>query len=83
MRTRRRFLAEFKSKVALEAINGQETVAELATKHELHSSEFISPRLALLRSAPLRSAPLRSGWVTWFSLRHAFQATTPFISCAT
>ena len=32
MRTRRRFSAEFKAKVALEAIKGHETVAELATK---------------------------------------------------
>ena len=30
MRTRRRFSAEFKAKVALEAIKGHETVAELA-----------------------------------------------------
>ena len=37
MRTRRRFSAEFKAKVALEAIKGHETVAELATKHELAS----------------------------------------------
>ena len=29
MRTRRRFSAEFKAKVALEAIKGHETVAEL------------------------------------------------------
>ena len=36
MRTRRRFTAEFKAKVALEAIEGQRTIAELATKHELH-----------------------------------------------
>jgi transposase len=35
MRTRRRFSAEFKAKVALEAIKGDETVAELATKHDL------------------------------------------------
>jgi transposase len=40
MRTRRRFSAEFKAKVALEAIEGQETVAELATKHELHPTQF-------------------------------------------
>jgi transposase-like protein len=33
MRTRRRFSAEFKAKVALEAIKGHETVAELASKH--------------------------------------------------
>jgi hypothetical protein len=31
MRTRRRFSAEFKAKVALEATKGHETVAELAT----------------------------------------------------
>jgi transposase-like protein len=31
MRTRRRFSAEFKAKVALEAIKGHETIAELAT----------------------------------------------------
>ena len=39
MRTRRRFSAEFKAKVALEAIKGQETVAELASKHELIESD--------------------------------------------
>ena len=38
MRTRRRFSAEFKAKVALEAIKGHETVAELATRHELHGT---------------------------------------------
>ena len=31
MKTRRRFTAEFKAKVALEAIQGQRTIAELAT----------------------------------------------------
>jgi len=36
MRTRRRFSAEFKAKVALEAIRGESTVAELATKHGVH-----------------------------------------------
>ena len=36
MKTRRRFTAEFKAKVALEAIQGQRTIAELAARHELH-----------------------------------------------
>ena len=36
MRTRRRFSSEFKAKVALEAIRGHETVADLATRHGLH-----------------------------------------------
>src|SRR5256886_15331205 len=40
MRTRRRFSAEFKAKVALEALKGHEPVAELATKHELHPSQI-------------------------------------------
>ena len=36
MKTRRRFTGEFKAKVALEALQGQRTIAELATRHELH-----------------------------------------------
>jgi transposase len=52
MRTRRRFSAEFKAKVALEAIKGQETVAELATKHELHP-----PRLQRGSGRRSRSSP--------------------------
>ena len=40
MRTRRRFSAEFKAKVALEAIKDHTTVAELATKHELHPTQI-------------------------------------------
>ena len=40
MRTRRRFSAEFKAKVALEAIKAHQTVAELATKHELHPTQI-------------------------------------------
>jgi len=40
MRTRRRFTAEIKAKVALEAIKGHQTVAELATRHELHPTQI-------------------------------------------
>jgi transposase len=40
MRRRRRFTAEFKAKVALEAIKGHLTVAELATRHELHPTQI-------------------------------------------
>ena len=36
MKTRRRFTAELKAKVALEAMQGHRTVAELAKRHELH-----------------------------------------------
>jgi transposase len=36
MKTRRRFSAEFKAKVALEAIRGEQTLNELAVRYELH-----------------------------------------------
>ena len=37
---RRRFTAEFKAKVALEAIRGERTISELATKHQLHPNQI-------------------------------------------
>ncbi len=40
MRTRRRFSGEFKAKVALEAIQGHQTVAELASRYELHPTQI-------------------------------------------
>lgn len=36
MKTRRRFSAEFKAKVALEAIRGEQSINELAARYELH-----------------------------------------------
>ena len=33
---RRRFSAEFKAKVALEAIRGDQSISELASRYELH-----------------------------------------------
>ncbi len=33
---RRRFSAEFKAKVALDAIKGEQTVSELAARHSIH-----------------------------------------------
>lgn len=40
MKTRRRFTAEFKAKVALEAIRSERTIAELGTKHQLHPNQI-------------------------------------------
>ena len=36
--TRKRYTAEFKAKVALEAIKGELTLAELAAKHGIHQT---------------------------------------------
>ena len=36
--TRKRYSADFKTKVALEAIKGSETLAELSAKHGIHQT---------------------------------------------
>ncbi len=58
---RRNHSAKFKAQVALEAIRGEKTVAEIAAHHEVHSTQVTSwknrgvgetaPRGPVLRSA--------------------------------
>jgi transposase-like protein len=39
MRHRRRFTADFKGKVALEALRGDRTIQEIAAKHQVHPNQ--------------------------------------------
>ncbi len=39
MTTRRRFTADFKAKVALEALRGDRTVQEISAKHKVHPNQ--------------------------------------------
>lgn len=39
MTTRRRFTGEFKARVALEALRGDRTIQEIATKHKVHPNQ--------------------------------------------
>ncbi len=39
MTTRRRFTAEFKARVALEALRGDRTIQEIAAKHKVHPNQ--------------------------------------------
>ena len=39
MTTRRRFTAEFKAKVALEALWGDKTIEDIAAKHKVHPNQ--------------------------------------------
>ncbi len=39
MTTRRRFTADFKAKVALEALWGDRTIQEIASKHKVHPNQ--------------------------------------------
>ncbi len=39
MTIRRRFTADFKAKVALEALRGDRTIQEIAAKHKVHPNQ--------------------------------------------
>lgn len=39
MKSRRRFTADFKAKVALEALRGDKTIQEIASKHKVHTNQ--------------------------------------------
>ena len=48
---RRRFSAPFKAKVAIEAIKGQRTVAELAGQYQIHPNQITQWKKQLLDAA--------------------------------
>ena len=50
-RKRRKFSAALKARVALEAIKGQRSVAELAGEHQVHPSQITQWKKQLLASA--------------------------------
>lgn len=50
-RPRRNHSAAFKARVALEAIRGEETLAELAQKHDVHATQIAAWKSELLQGA--------------------------------
>ena len=48
---RRNHSAAFKARVALEAIRGEKTVAEIAAHHEVHATQVTAWKTQLLESA--------------------------------
>ena len=48
---RRRFSAELKAKVAIEALKGQRTVADLAGQHQVHPNQITQWKKQLLDAA--------------------------------
>ena len=50
-RTKRRFSAALKARVALEAIRGHKTVAELAGEHQVHPTQISQWKKQLLDAA--------------------------------
>jgi len=51
-RQRRRFSAQTKAKVAVEAIKGQRTVAELASQFQVHPNQISQWKRQMLEAAP-------------------------------
>jgi transposase len=51
-RARGKFSGAFKAKVALEAIKAQETINQIATRHEVHPHQVTQWKQLLLRQAP-------------------------------
>lgn len=51
MSKRKQYSAEFKAKVALEAVKGEETVSELASRFGVHSTMIHQWKRALLEGA--------------------------------
>jgi putative transposase len=51
-RQRRRFTAQFKAKVALEAVRGDKTAAQLAGEYEVHANQISQWKKQLLDSLP-------------------------------
>lgn len=50
-KSRKGFTPEFKAKVALEAVRGEKTIAELAVQYELHPNQIANWKKALQDNA--------------------------------
>jgi len=52
VKKRRQFSAEFKAKVALEAVRGQKTASELSSEHGVHINQITQWKKQLLAALP-------------------------------
>jgi len=70
---RKGFNAEFKAKVALEAIKEEKTIAELLSKYEVHRTQITDwrKRASLTTSGDLAMSRIFSGKTLYFSVKNS------------
>ena len=52
MTKRRRFTADFKAKVALEALRGDKTIQEIAARHKVHPNQVSTWKRQAIKGTP-------------------------------
>lgn len=57
---RRSFTSEFKFKVVLEALREESTLAEIASKYEIHTNQILNWKKKLMEAAPALFADKRT-----------------------
>jgi transposase-like protein len=60
MTNRKKYTPEFKAKVALSAIKGDKTIAQLSSHYQVHSSMIMKWKSALIKNASSAFDPLKS-----------------------
>ena len=60
-RTRRKFSADFKAKVVIEALKERNTIEQLAKKHELHPNQITTWKKEFLANAAAAFGETRDG----------------------
>ena len=75
MTNRRRFTAEFKARVALEALRGDKTIQQIAAKHKVHPNQVSARRWTVwakcFRTAPTALAGIMNPRSATFTPRSA------------
>ena len=75
-RKRRRFTAEFKARVALEALQERDSVQAIAARHELHPNQVSAWKRQLVDAVP-KCSPRAGGGSSPRSMRRRSTTCTP------